>query len=1306
MPPKDDATNKAEVEDLTKLMQAVNAKLECLTTMESKLEAIDNQQRVQNAAIQRLQQQFRQPSPNNDGRGYSSSYDDGRRRDYFRDAYDDGQHQEPYRDRYEDEWRRQPDRPVRHQKWDFPKYDGKGDPIFFLNKCDSFFRAQRILEEEKVWMATHNLNDSAHIWYMHIEKQEGDFLTWRHFSELLNMRFGPPLRSNPLSELAACRQTGTIEEYQEHFLELLARARPLTNSQQIQLFTVSLLEPLSINVVELQNPQTLEFAMSMARSIESSSSTPCFTGDSKGLLTLPSSSGTASTPTPAPAATSTPATTMTVAGRPIRRLTAKEMEERRRKDQCFNCDEKYVCGHNKVCKRLFLLELMDYDTEFPDQDDEPHISISAITGVSIGETMQMATHMGSSVLNALLDSGSTHNFVSEAAAEATGLDYTPCSGLYVMVANGERVPCPSIVRGVAFSINNAPFRADFYILPLGGYDVVLGTRWLATLGPILWDFSRLYMSFWHLDRRIEWQGAPGPVKPRILSCEGRDLLHGLLEEFTDVFEEPRDLPPQRFRDHRIHLKPGTPPIVVRPYRYPANQKDELERQCRLMLEQGLIRRSSSAFSSPVLLLLDKLHGATFFTKLGLRSGYHQVRMHTDDIEKTTFRTHEDLYEFLVMPFGLSNAPATFQALMNEVLRPFLRKFVLVFFDDILIYSPSWSTHICHLRAVLEVLRRHELFVKRSKCSFVEETVAYLGHVVSAGGGAMTAPRSRLWSTGCLRVLFGHCAGSWALPATIEAMAAFDRLKQALTTAPVLCLPNFNMTFTVECDASGSGCEAVLHQGAGPIAFFSRPVAPRHQGLAAYERELIGLVQAIRHWQPYLWGRRFLDKTDHYSLKFLLDQRLATVPQHHWVSKILGFNFTVEYKPGKQNIVADALSRRDEELVGTHAISAPTFPLLEEVRAAAETDPALIALRDQIVAEGLPKVAGKSVILTVVDCFSKYAHFIALAHPYTAESVARAFFDEIVRLHGIPTSITSDRDPVFTSAFWKELFSASGYKMTMSSAFQPQTDGQSKAMNKTIAMYLRCLTGDRPRNWVRWLPWAEYTYNTSFHTALRDTPFKVVYGRDPPSLRFYEAGDLRVAAVAKTLADRDEFLQDVKARLEQAQHRAKCYYDRGHREVQFEVGDWVWLRLRHIFPTGVPDASQGKLRPRFFGPFQIVSRINEVAYKLKLPPGTRMHDVFHVGLLKKFMGEPPTESPVLPPIHYGAAVLTPGKAVKARMCRGVRQILVQWVGQPASEASWEDVDSFQDRYPAFQLEDELLLEGGERCYVGPAVLQKE
>ena len=260
-----------------------------------------------------------------------------------------------------------------------------------------------------------------------------------------------------------------------------------------------------------------------------------------------------------------------------------------------------------------------------------------------------------------------------------------------------------------------------------------------------------------------------------------------------------------------------------------------------------------------------------------------------------------------MSFGLCNALATFQALMNDVLHDHLRRFALIFFDDILIYSMTWADHLRHLRVILGALRQHRLFVKRTKCAFGVPSVAYLGHIISAEGVAMDPakvqaitdspqPRSAcvvhgfLGLTGYYRK-FVNDYGAIAAPLTAllkkegfvwndDVAAAFTKLKAAVTSAPVLAMPDFTNPFIVECDASTSGFGAVLLQDAHPIAFFSRPVAPRHRSLAAYERELIGLVHAVRHWRPYLWGRRFLVKTDHYSLKYLLDQRLATIPQHH------------------------------------------------------------------------------------------------------------------------------------------------------------------------------------------------------------------------------------------------------------------------------------------------------------------------------------------------------------------------------------------------------------------------------------------
>jgi hypothetical protein len=186
--------------------------------------------------------------------------------------------------------------------------------------------------------------------------------------------------------------------------------------------------------------------------------------------------------------------------------------------------------------------------------------------------------------------------------------------------------------------------------------------------------------------------------------------------------------------------------------------------------------------------------------------------------------------------------------------------------------------------------------------------------------------------------------------TNVASSAFEELKTAITTTPILAMPDFRQPFVVECDASTHGFGAVLIQDSHPVAFFSRPTAPRHLSLATYERELIGLVLAIRHWRPYLWGRRFMVRTDHFSLKFLLDQRLATILQHHWVGKLLGFDFSVEYKTGSSNTVADALSRRDTEDSAILAIFGPRFEFIDRLRLAYDEEPALVALKEEIVSD--------------------------------------------------------------------------------------------------------------------------------------------------------------------------------------------------------------------------------------------------------------------------------------------------------------------------------------------------------------------
>ena len=237
-------------------------------------------------------------------------------------------------------------------------------------------------------------------------------------------------------------------------------------------------------------------------------------------------------PATAPPTAPTPAQ-VSVEGRPVKRLSQTEMEERRRLGLCFNCNKRFARGHNRVCQRLFLVDLAEDDDAAaaamaPAMEDAPQISLHAIAGVHMDETMQVHLRLGDSTLLALLDSGSTHSFIAEDVARRTSLQLQPRGALRVTVANGERVPCPGIYRAAPFTIDDEAFAADFYALPLAGYDTVLGTHWMASLGPILWDFSALTMSFWHRDHKVCWQGNAGPKGPALRVCSGDDMLQAML----------------------------------------------------------------------------------------------------------------------------------------------------------------------------------------------------------------------------------------------------------------------------------------------------------------------------------------------------------------------------------------------------------------------------------------------------------------------------------------------------------------------------------------------------------------------------------------------------------------------------------------------------------------------------------------------------------------------------------------------------------------------------------------------------------
>lgn len=211
-------------------------------------------------------------------------------------------------------------------------------------------------------------------------------------------------------------------------------------------------------------------------------------------------------------------------------------------------------------------------------------------------------------------------------------------------------------------------------------------------------------------------------------------------------------------------------------------------------------------------------------------------------------------------------------------------------------------------------------------------------------------------------------------------------------------------------------------------------------------------------------------------------------------------------------------------------------------------------------EGLPLFEGYSVIYMVVDRLSKYSHFIPLTHPYSASKVVQVFMTQVFKLHGLLESIISDRDTTFTSTFWMEIFKLQGTKLSYSTAYHPQTDGQSKIVNKYLENYLRCFMGDRPKDWSQWVPLAEWWYSTNFHASSKLIPYEIVYGQLPPKLLPYEVGTTQVVAVDMVLCTREQTLQLLKENLLNAQHRMKHYSGLKRSERAFKVGDWVYLRL--------------------------------------------------------------------------------------------------------------------------------------------------
>ena len=840
-------------------------------------------------------------------------------------------------------------RPVRLE---FPRFSGE-DPASWIYKTNQYFKYYNTPVAEKLMLASFHMEGEALIWFQDSE-DAGLFVDWESLIQALHIRFGATAYDDPMETLTRLRQTASVSLYKAQFEVLSNRIKGLFAAHKLSCFLSGLRDEIRLPV-RMLSPKSLNEAFGLAKIQEEYNWSCKKFAKVQGDQNKPSILGVPP---------KTPSLLEYKPRLPIKKISPAQMEERKKKGLCYNCDEKWAPGHKCKSAMLFLLdsaELAQEDTNFgvhitdleekcyADQvgQEDAEITLYALSGTPTSGTMRVMGRIKHKSFVILIDSGSTHNFIDATLVSHLHLNVDTSQVLEVKVANGDLIKTQGVCEEVPIRVQGNEFMVHLHVLPMGGCDLVLGTQWLGTLGVIQWDFKMLTMSFGYNHRQVLLQGLRSTrsqlqdgktflkqsvekglvlhitFQPQLLAAEGMDQLPegvaALLDEFKSVFATPEGLPPLRDHEHQITLKEGAQAICQRPYRYPYYQKNEIEKIVRELLSAGLIRNSSSPFASPVLLvrkadgswrmcidyralnqetikdkypipvideLLDELFGAAVFSKLDLRSGYHQIRMREKDIPKTAFRTHEGHYEFLVMPFGLTNAPSTFQSLMNTIFKPYLRRFVLVFFYDILVYSKTVSDHVHHLHVVLEVLVKHQLYAKQSKCVFACKEVEYLGHLIS-GEGVRTDPRKtaamQQWpipkDVKALRGFLGLTGyyrkfvkgyGQIAAPLTAllrkdsfnwnpEASQAFQLLKDAMSQPPVLALPDFTKSFVVECDASGVGVGAVLMQNQRPIAYHSQALKGRSLALSTYEKELLALVVAVKKWRPYLLGRPFVIK---------------------------------------------------------------------------------------------------------------------------------------------------------------------------------------------------------------------------------------------------------------------------------------------------------------------------------------------------------------------------------------------------------------------------------------------------------------
>jgi hypothetical protein len=1009
--------------------------------------------------------------------------------------------------------------------------------------------------------------------------------------------------------------------------------------------------------------------------------------------------------------------------------------------------------------------------------------------------------------------------------------------------------------------------------------------------------DRVFVSFLHDEQHIN---ATSTMSQRLAeesqlhNPEGKKIFEEIVpkpyHKFKGVFSKDSfdQLPERKPWDHAIELKPGSEPFRSKVYPLSPVEQKELDAFLEENLKSGRIRPSKSPMASPVFFvkkkdgtlrlvqdyrklndmtiknsyplplisdIITKMKQAKYFTKLDVRWGFNNVRMKGGDEWKAAFRTNRGLFEPLVMFFGLTNSPATFQTMMNDIFIELIDdQVVIVYMDDILVFTETLEHHRQVVSKVLELLERNKLYLKAEKCEFEKEKIEYLGLIISQGRIEMDPVKIEgvsKWPEPSnvkeVQSFIGFCnfyrrfiqgfseiarplhdltkkGAPWTWNA--EHRTAFWRLKERITSSPVLIFPSDDKPYKLEADSSNFATGAILSQEGEdgkwhPVAFMSKSLNEVERNYDIHDMEMLAIIRALEEWRHYLEGTKhtFQIWTDHKNLEYFMTAKKLNRRQARWSLFLSRFDFSLHHRPGKSSGKPDALSRRpdhgkgenDNENVtllkpsyfliqalkqGHALVNGDEAEILKKIRNCKDLDEkvvkaveemkdsnfkkldghewseeqGLILFRgkvyvpknpeirreivklhhDSVIAGhpgrwktlelvtrnywwpgisryiafyvkgcdrcnrtktfpakpvgklvptqipedvwdiitvdlivGLPESNGYNAIMVVVDRLGKMIHAIPTTDTVTSAGVAKLFRDHVWKLHGLPKQIISDQGPQFVAQFMKELNSIFGIKTASSTAWHPQTDGQTERANQEIEQYLRLFVNHRQDDWADWLALAEFSHNNRVQASTRQTPFMLNNGRHPRM----GTEPLRASKV-ESVNDFVQRMQSARKEAEAALYRAADdmarFYDQNRGEaVSYQVGDKVWLDGKDI----KSDRPSKKLDDKRYGPFKIIKIIGPNAYKLQLPPSMKVHPVFNTVKLRPYVqdtisGRKPPPRPA--PVIKGDKPRWEVEYIKdSRIFRGKLQFLVKWRGFPQEESTWEPEDFLKHAKKAVQ-----------------------